>query len=99
MSNIKEKGAKSVQAVSSKRNLPEREDWFQDLGLGMFIHWSFDSQLGSVISHSLVGSSDDYARRFFEELPKTFEPRHFDPKSWARLARIVGMKYVMFTTT
>jgi len=98
MSDIKEKGVKSVQAASSEGNLPEREDWFQDMGLGMFIHWSFDSQLGSVISHSLVGSSDDYARRFFEELPRTFEPKRFDPESWARLARIAGMKYVMFTT-
>lgn len=31
---------------------PERMDWFADLGLGMFIHWSFDVQLGSVISQS-----------------------------------------------
>ena len=98
MGNVSKKDSNSAQAASSKHNLPVGEEWFQDLGLGMFIHWSFDSQLGSVISHSLVGSSDDYAKRFFEELPGTFEPRHFDPRSWARLARIAGMKYVMFTT-
>ena len=34
MSDIKEKGVKSVQAASSEGNPPEREDWFQDLGLG-----------------------------------------------------------------
>lgn len=79
-------------------NLPEREAWYKDLALGMFIHWSVDSQLGSVISHSLAGSSEDYANRFFNELPKTFEPKHLDPEDWARLARVGGMKYVMFTT-
>jgi alpha-L-fucosidase len=32
-----------------------------------------------------------------EELPKTFNPKHFDPVSWAVLARLAGMKYVVFT--
>ncbi len=78
-------------------NRPERLDWFQDLGLGMFIHWSMDGQLGVVISHSMAGASDDYLKRYVEELPQTFYPGKFDPKAWARLARVVGMKYVMFT--
>ena len=33
-------------------NKPERLEWFKDAGFGMFIHFSFDSQLGIVISHS-----------------------------------------------
>lgn len=78
------------------RNLPEREAWFSDLAIGMFIHWSVDSQLGSVISHSLAGASQDYANRFFHELPKTFEPKQFAPEDWARLARVAGIRYVVF---
>ena len=65
-------------------NKPERLEWFRDLGFGMFIHWSVDSQLGSDISHSLAGASDDYRKRFFEELPSTFNPRKFHPEDWAR---------------
>ena len=79
-------------------NNPERLEWFRSLGLGMFVHWSMDSQLGCVISHSLVGASADYVNRFINELPRTFKPRKFDPESWASLARIAGMKYVVFTT-
>jgi len=79
-------------------NKPERLEWFRSLGLGLFIHWSMDSQLGCVISHSLVGASDDYVHRFINDLPLTFNPRKFDPESWAVLARIAGMKYVVFTT-
>jgi alpha-L-fucosidase len=45
--------------VNSNLNKPEREEWFRDLGFGMFIHFSFDSQLGVVISHSMAGASDD----------------------------------------
>ncbi|MDR2982527.1 MAG: alpha-L-fucosidase, partial [Puniceicoccales bacterium] len=79
-------------------NKPEREQWFMDLGFGMFIHWSMDSQVGVVISHSMAGASDDYLDRFINELPKTFNPRKFYPEDWAILAKLAGMKYVVFTT-
>ncbi|MVT41365.1 alpha-L-fucosidase [Chitinophaga oryziterrae] len=78
-------------------NTPEKEKWFMDLGLGMFIHWSVDVQVGAVISHSMAGASDDYLKRFTEELPKTFNPHKFDPDDWAVLAKLAGMKYVVFT--
>jgi len=32
------------------------------------------------------------------ELPKTFNPKKFDPEDWAILAKLAGMKYVVFTT-
>jgi alpha-L-fucosidase len=80
------------------RNKAERLEWFRDQGFGLFIHWSVDSQLGVVISHSLVGASPEYTDRFYTELPKTFNPTRFDPDEWARLARVAGVRYVMFTT-
>jgi len=79
-------------------NKPEREQQFMDMGFGMFIHWSMDSQIGAVISHSMAGASDDYLNRFVNELPKTFNPKKFDPEEWAVLAKLAGMKYVVFTT-
>jgi alpha-L-fucosidase len=79
-------------------NRPERLEWFRDQGFGLFIHWSVDSQTGVVISHSLAGADEAYTKRFFEELPKTFNPRKFDPGDWAALAKLAGIKYVVFTT-
>jgi alpha-L-fucosidase len=79
-------------------NKPERLEWFRDQGFGLFIHWSVDSQLGVVISHSLAGASDDYTRRFFTELPKTFNPHKFYPSDLASLAKLAGVRYVVFTT-
>jgi len=79
-------------------NQPERLEWFRDAGFGLFIHWSVDSQLGSVISHSLAGASTDYRERYFRDLPKTFNPRKFNPEDWAALAKLAGIKYVVFTT-
>ena len=78
-------------------NKPERMEWFRDQGFGLFIHWSVDSQTGVVISHSLAGADEAYTKRFFEELPKTFNPRKFEPKDWAALARLAGIRYVVFT--
>ncbi len=85
------------QADSELHNRPERLEWLQDNGFGLFVHWSVDSQLGSVISHSLVGASEDYTKNYFGELPKTFNPRHWDPDELAELAKICGAKYVVFT--
>ena len=79
-------------------NKPEREQWFTDLGFGMFIHWSMDVQLGMVISHSMVGASEDFLDRYVNELPKTFNPVNFDARQWVNAAKLAGMKYMVFTT-
>jgi alpha-L-fucosidase len=78
-------------------NKPERLEWFRDLGFGLFIHWSVDSQTGVVISHSLAGADEAYTNRFFNDLPKTFNPRKFYPRDWAALAKLAGIRYVVFT--
>ncbi len=85
-------------ASAQSGNKPDRLCWFGDLALGLFIHWNLDVQLGMVISHSLVGASHDYVERYFTQLPRTFCPTRFDPDEWARLARVAGFRYVVFTT-
>ncbi|MBZ0257973.1 alpha-L-fucosidase, partial [bacterium] len=90
--------ASALEPEVESRNKTEREEWFMDAGLGLFIHWSLDSQLGSVISHSLVGASEDYLDRFINDLPQSFNPKKFDAEEWAALAKLAGFKYVMFTT-
>ncbi|MFB9057378.1 alpha-L-fucosidase [Mariniflexile ostreae] len=87
----------SFLSFGQLKNKPDLEEGFMDMGFGIFVHWSLDSQLGSVISHSLVGASDDYVNRYFNELPKTFYPNKFDADEWARLFKIAGAEYVVFT--
>ena len=89
---------KDGEASDYNLNKPEREEWLRNAAGGLFIHFSVDAQLGIVISHSLVGASDDYVNRYFNELPKTFNPSRFDPEEIATLAKLAGMKYIMFTT-
>jgi len=79
-------------------NKVDREAWFSELGFGMFIHWSYDVELGMVISHSMVGASEDYLDRYIHELPVRFNPDSFEPDEWAEIAKEAGMKYMVFTT-
>lgn len=88
----------SFAQIGANHNKPQREEWLKDAGFGMFIHWNVDTQLGIVISHSLVGASPDYVERYISELPKTFYPKDFDAERLVILARNAGMKYIMFTT-
>jgi alpha-L-fucosidase len=46
----------------------------------------------------MVGASEDYLARYVNELPKTFNPVHFDARQWANAAKLAGMKYIVFTT-
>jgi len=87
----------SDNRFASNKNKPARQEWLRDLGFGLFIHFNVDAQLGITISHSLVGASDDYLKRYFNELPKTFDPYKFNPAEIAKLAKLAGMKYVVFT--
>jgi len=83
---------------SGNKNKPEREEWLRDLGFGMFIHFTVDSQLGIVPSHSMVGATDEFMNKFINDLPKTFNPEKWDPDKIALMARMAGMKYIVFTT-
>jgi len=87
-----------AKASSKTSNNPARAEEFMDWGVGMFIHWSIDSELGSVISHSMVGASDEYLERYFHELPQYFDPSDYNPEKWVKLAKLAGFKYMVFTT-
>jgi alpha-L-fucosidase len=84
-------------SFKGNKNKPERQEWMRDLGFGIFIHWSLDSQLGVVISHTMVGASDDYMNRFINELPKTFDPYLYDGYRMAVQAKLAGAKYICIT--
>ncbi len=91
-------GAEAPSELTGALNDAGRCEAFMDWGLGMFVHWSMDSQLGCVISHSMVGASEDYLERYLHELPKTFDPDEYEPAKWMKLFKLAGCRYVVFTT-
>ncbi len=83
--------------MNSGGNDSEQVEWFRDLALGMFIHWSVDSPLGGEISHPMIGAEERVLRQYEHDLPNLFDPYRFRADDYALLARTVGMRYLMFT--
>lgn len=89
--------AMSLQAQTytpTKENLEAREE-FQDMKLGMFIHWGASSVLGNgewVMNNRNIGVKE-YGR-----LINVFNPQNFDAKKWVATAKAGGMKYITFIT-
>jgi alpha-L-fucosidase len=78
-------------------NKPERIEEMKDAGFGIFIHWGVDVQLGGVISHELVGASEDYINKYITDLPQTFFPMDWNQEKIVILAKNAGMKYIVLT--
>ncbi|MFV8326592.1 alpha-L-fucosidase [Flavobacterium sp. ZS1P14] len=78
----------------SAENLAARKE-FQDMKLGMFIHWGASSVLGDgewVMNNRKIGVKE-YGR-----LINIFNPQNFDAKKWVATAKAGGMKYITFIT-
>ncbi|MBX9807869.1 MAG: alpha-L-fucosidase [Flavobacteriaceae bacterium] len=86
--------AQAQTYVPTKENLEAREA-FQDMKLGMFIHWGASSVLGHgewVMQNRNIGVNE-YGR-----LINIFNPQSFDAKKWVATAKSGGMKYITFIT-
>lgn len=83
---------------NKKGNNPQRTEEFRDFAFGLFIHWSLDSLLGTVISHWMVGADEKLVKEFIEEYPKRFNPKYFDADEIMTVAQQAGMKYMSFGT-
>ena len=69
--------------------------WFRDAKFGMFLHWGLYSIPGRG---EWVMNRENIPFMEYEKLASQFNPKHCDIRSWARLARAAGMKYMVFTT-
>ena len=69
-------------------------DWFRHDRFGLFIHWGLYATpaRGEWVRSVERLSNEDY-QPFFE----TFAPVDYNPREWARAARLAGMKYAVMT--
>lgn len=73
----------------------ENRKWFDEARFGVFIHWGVYSILGDG---EWVMNNQNFGLKEYELLPKFFNPIDFDAKSWARLFKNSGAKYITFTS-
>jgi len=86
---------------------------FRNYGLGQFIHWGIYSIAGNEwegVSARGGAAASEWIRSWsgptapkdwkntYDNLYKQFNPKDFDAKRWAKQAKDMGAKYVIFTT-
>ncbi|HEY3281892.1 MAG TPA: alpha-L-fucosidase [Armatimonadota bacterium] len=80
---------------------PEQQDrerrlgWFRDARFGMFIHWGLYAQLGR---HEWVMNRERIPVEEYERLADAWKPKPNAARTWARLAKQAGMRYMVMTT-
>lgn len=86
---------------------------FRNYGLGQFIHWGLYAIPGNEwegISARQGAAASEWIRAWrgptapkdwvqtYDNLYKQFNPKSFDPVKWAKDAKMMGAKYMIFTT-
>ncbi|WPX40778.1 alpha-L-fucosidase [Akkermansia sp. N21116] len=82
----------------------DMQQW-RDSGLGQFIHWGVYAVPGGHWNGKVFGGAGEWIR-VWNEIPhdvydnfyKQFNPTEFDAAKWAKLAKEMGVKYMIFTT-
>lgn len=78
----------------------DRTAWFREAKFGMFIHWGPYSLASVEASWPIMtpGPKPAISEAEYRALPPRFNPVRFDPRSWIRLAKAAGQRYMVFTS-
>ncbi len=80
---------------------------FDESNFAMFIHWGLFSSLGGVWDNKTYYGIGEWMMRKamanipvdkYRDIAKTFNPKDFDAKAIAKLAKDAGMKYIIITS-
>jgi len=84
---------KTLTAIEEDRE--RRLEWFRKARFGMFIHWGLYAQLGR---HEWVMNRERIPLEEYVKLADTFKPDEAPARTWAKLAKQAGMRYMVMTT-
>lgn len=68
--------------------------WWREARFGLFIHWGLYSLLARG---EWVMYQEQIPIKEYEKLAARFNPVRFDARSWVRMAKETGMKYIVIT--
>ncbi len=99
--------------ITPKHRTDANMESFRNYGLGQFIHWGLYSIPGNEwegVSARKGAAASEWIRTWsgpdapknwketYDNLYKQFNPVSFDAKAWAKQAKNMGAKYLIFTT-
>ncbi|WON95959.1 alpha-L-fucosidase [Sphingobacterium sp. Lzh-3] len=100
-------------AITKSNRMDPAMAAFRNYGLGQFIHWGLYAIPGNEwngVSARQGAAASEWIRSWggpttpknwidiYDNLYKQFNPKNFDAKKWAKRAKEMGAKYVIFTT-
>jgi alpha-L-fucosidase len=87
-----------------KRVDADMQRW-REHGLGQFIHWGVYAIAGGHWDGKYYDGAAEWIRSWkgmpkeaYDNLYREFNPKNFDAKRWAKQAKQMGVKYMIFTT-
>lgn len=80
--------------TDSSKLSDKRLAWWLDARFGMFIHWGSYSLAGR---HEWVKNREKITDEAYQKYFDHFDPDLFQPREWARAARLAGMRYFVIT--
>ncbi|WP_284645938.1 alpha-L-fucosidase [Paenibacillus silviterrae] len=93
------------QATDADASHDTRMAWWREARVGLFIHWGLYSLPGGIWKGEEVKAS--YAEHLmlraqipiheYERIADDFQAKQFDAKHWVRLAKMAGLRYLIFT--
>jgi len=69
-----------------------------DRRFGMFIHWGLYAIPARATRSEWIRSVDRVSNEEYQLYFDIFNPKDYNPREWARLAKAAGMKYAVLTT-
>lgn len=109
----KEKKEIKYGPLITEKRTDKAMEAFRDYGLGQFIHWGIYAIPGNEwegVSARGGAAASEWIRSWggptapkdwkeiYDNLYKEFDPTDFDAKKWAKQAKEMGAKYLIFTT-
>ena len=86
--------AQTTEYTAKIEDINQRTAWFREARFGMFIHWG---AYAVPARGEWVKSNEKMTTEEYQKYVDAFDPRHYNPSAWAKLAKEAGMKYAVMT--
>jgi alpha-L-fucosidase len=95
----------SNQLLAQLTPSDERMSWWREARFGMFIHWGVYAVPAGTYKGQKVKQIGEWIMNRgkipvaeYKAYAKQFNPVHYDPDAWVRMAKDAGMKYIVITS-
>jgi len=91
--------------IETQEQRDARMAWWREARFGLFIHWGVyavpagtyhGERIGGIGEWILLNAKIPVAE--YKTYAKDFNPIHYDPKAWVKMAKDAGMKYIVITS-